>query len=179
LLFRAEHAFDGLNFNAQVMKHVSGASMVGVPFEVLANPPPGMLLKRGKEVVTLRSDSDHGVRLHTYLDQYFRVGGLVTKCSVVQSRAWLLGFPVLSRYINTLDWHQASLSSWFRTMGKAIILEASLCRDYFFLIAALLDEFLTTPFCSNEFYFTMTTVCAYKPILLHTHTLLGPKPKIL
>ena len=101
-VIRAEHSFSGLDFKTYIMKHSSGASMMGVPKEILSNPPPGVSLHRGENSCCIGPDGSRNIA-RVYNDNYIKVAGLSIKVDVIESRVWLLGFPVLSRFRNVLD----------------------------------------------------------------------------
>ena len=76
--------------------------MVGVPKEIISNPPKDVVLERGENTFYIGPDgSRHIARI--YLDNYIRVAGMTIKVEAIESRVWLLGFPVLSRFRNVLD----------------------------------------------------------------------------
>jgi hypothetical protein len=84
------------------MKHGSGAPMMGVPNEYLSNPPAGAVLARDPPINYLGPDGKR-FRARTYKDHYIRVAGQTVKVDVIESRTWLLGFPVTSHFRNALD----------------------------------------------------------------------------
>lgn len=97
LFVRGELSFDGKEYEEVAWKYDTGASMVGVPAEVLASPPQGVVLTRQGSVLVGSS------KLNAYEGLYVRVGGLVTRTTVVEARSFLLGFPVYSRFRALLD----------------------------------------------------------------------------
>jgi len=103
-LVRGEYSFDGKEYQSFVMKHDTGASMVGVPEEILSQPPLGVDLSSFRDKKVSYVGPGGVVKdARTYHSQYVRVNGLVTKTRVIESKRWLLGYPVLSRYVNTID----------------------------------------------------------------------------
>jgi hypothetical protein len=76
--------------------------MMGVPNDILSNPPSGIALERGPNRIYIGPNgSRHLARV--FLDNYIKVAGLSFKVRVIERRVWLLGFPVLSRFRNVLD----------------------------------------------------------------------------
>jgi hypothetical protein len=102
IFVRAEHSFDGQNFKPYLMKHHTGAAMMGIPFEVLATPPAGVSLERGTDLRYIGPSGRRDV-MRTYNNNYIRVAGLTIKVPVIESRVWLLGYPILSRFRNIID----------------------------------------------------------------------------
>jgi len=101
-LVRAKYSFDGQNFEDVVMKYDPGATHVGVPEEVLSDLPLGVTLTRGENLYYY-SPSAEPVKVRSYINNYVQIAGLVTKTTFIVARVWLLGFPIISRYVNTLD----------------------------------------------------------------------------
>jgi len=101
-LVRAKYSFDGKTFFDTVMKLYSGASHMGAPIEVLSNPPAGIVLNRGPDLWS-QLHTGETVKVRQYLDNFVDIAGLVTRTSVIDSHAWLLGYPVISRFITTLN----------------------------------------------------------------------------
>ncbi|KAJ1393894.1 hypothetical protein B484DRAFT_408055 [Ochromonadaceae sp. CCMP2298] len=95
-----EHSFGGA-FQATLMKHDTGAQLVGIPREVISNPPAGTVLERAKSNLAIGRGGAAKGRM--YNNQYIRVNGLVTKTTVVESREWLVSFPVIARFCTVLD----------------------------------------------------------------------------
>eukprot|EP01124_Arcella_intermedia_P003658 TRINITY_DN12017_c0_g1_i1.p1 TRINITY_DN12017_c0_g1~~TRINITY_DN12017_c0_g1_i1.p1 ORF type:complete len:294 (+),score=26.25 TRINITY_DN12017_c0_g1_i1:42-923(+) len=101
-LVRSKYSFDGKNFIETVMKYDPGATLIGAPREVLLNPPAGVLLDRGPDIYYY-THSGQPIKARSYNENYIEVAGLLTKTTFVESRVWLLGYPVISRFINTLN----------------------------------------------------------------------------
>jgi hypothetical protein len=83
-------------------KHDTGAQLIGAPSEFLSNPPPDIVLTRGKDEF-LTDPTGKTVEANTYLDFWFRLNGLVTQTSVIEARTWLIGVPLIRLYVNTID----------------------------------------------------------------------------
>ncbi|KAJ1403328.1 hypothetical protein B484DRAFT_457563 [Ochromonadaceae sp. CCMP2298] len=97
-----EHSFgEDAPFQQALMKHDTGAQLVGIPREVISNPPAGMVLERGK--INLAIGPAGSTKGRSFNNQYIRVNGLVTKTTVIESREWLVGFPVIARFRTVLD----------------------------------------------------------------------------
>lgn len=101
-VIRAEHSFSGQDFRSYVMKHDSGAGMMGVPHDIIANPPSGVVLKRHDDAEFIGPGGSRTIA-RVYGDNYIRVCGVTIKVDIIESRVWRLGFPVLSRFRNILD----------------------------------------------------------------------------
>jgi hypothetical protein len=102
-VIRAEHSFGlGHDFKSYIMKHDSGASMMGIPTDILSNPPSGVVLQRKPDIFYIGPSGDRQAA-RAYRNHYIRVAGQTIKVDVIESRVWLLGFPVLSRFRNILD----------------------------------------------------------------------------
>ena len=109
--FKAEHSFSGEKFKSFLMKHDSGASMIGVPKEYLSNPPAGAVLNRAPPITYLGPEGN-SFRARTYKDQYIRVAGQPINVDVIESRTWLVGFPVISQFRNVLDSNAKEVVAW-------------------------------------------------------------------
>jgi len=83
------------------MKYDPGSTHIGVPKAILSNPPAGVALIRGKNKHVLQPHGE--ITSPVYLKNYIRVGGLLTQVSFIQTRVWLLGYPVLTRFVNTIN----------------------------------------------------------------------------
>jgi hypothetical protein len=101
-VIRAEHSFLGRDFRSYIMKHNSGATMMGVPRDILSNPPSGVVLQRHEDVHYIGPDGSHRLA-RVFRNNYIRVAGVTVKVDVIESRTWLLGFPILSHFRNMLD----------------------------------------------------------------------------
>jgi hypothetical protein len=100
----AEHSFGGgAPFQQALMKHDTGAQLMGIPYEVAANPPAGLILERDSINLSIGPGGGVGKKGRSYKNQYFRLNGLVTKTTVVETREWFIGFPVISRYRTVID----------------------------------------------------------------------------
>jgi hypothetical protein len=77
--------------------------MMGIPNDVLSNLPSGVVLQRQlRDMFYIGpSGSRHSARV--YRSNYIRVAGVTIQADVIESRVWLLGFPVLSNLWNILD----------------------------------------------------------------------------
>jgi hypothetical protein len=84
------------------MKHDTGATMVGVPKDILSNPPKGVIPIRSKDTVVYASPHSFK-RANVYEDWNFRVAGITITTSVIEARTWLLGFPILAHFVSTTD----------------------------------------------------------------------------
>eukprot|EP01012_Entosiphon_sulcatum_P024486 TRINITY_DN29643_c0_g1_i1.p1 TRINITY_DN29643_c0_g1~~TRINITY_DN29643_c0_g1_i1.p1 ORF type:complete len:270 (+),score=31.31 TRINITY_DN29643_c0_g1_i1:232-1041(+) len=104
-LIRADLSFDGTDYQSHVWRHNSGASHIGVPASVISNPPKHVKLNRSGVVRCLTPFGENAVRKYDGL--FIKVGGVVTKCPVLQTRVFLLGYPVLHKFTNILDTRQA------------------------------------------------------------------------
>ncbi len=93
------------------MKHDSGVTMMGVPKEYFSNPPAGAVVNRGPTISYLVPDGN-SFRARTYKDHYIRVAGQTIKVDVIESRTWLLGFPVISHFRNVLDSKAKEVVGW-------------------------------------------------------------------
>ena len=92
--------FDGHSFQPIVAKHDSGASMLGVPLEILSKIKDSTL-KRAEDIRTLGPFNSTQCRV--YHNFRVRISGLETMTTAVQTRVWRLGYPVITRYLNTIN----------------------------------------------------------------------------
>lgn len=97
----AAQYWDGANFVDCSMKHDTGATMLGVPRDVLSSLKDTSLQRAGELDLYGPSNVTKGRRCY----HNFRVviGGMETKTTAIQTREFLLGYPVISRYRNIID----------------------------------------------------------------------------
>jgi len=92
--------FDGHSFQPVVAKHDSGASMLGVPLEILSHMKDNTL----QRVEDMRAFGPfNSTKCRVYHNFRVRISGLETRTTAIQTRDWLLGYPVLIRYLNTIN----------------------------------------------------------------------------
>jgi len=102
-LVKVDYAWNGSNtFKNTIMKHDTGATMVGVPMNILSNPPEEVIPIRGKDEIVLSTPHSFK-RARVYEDWKFRVADLTITTSVIEARTWLLGFPILAHFVSTTD----------------------------------------------------------------------------
>jgi hypothetical protein len=92
--------FNGKSFEPVSTKHDTGASMLGVPLEVLSSMKDSSLV-RARNVIA--HGPFHSSKSRIYHNFRVRINGLETRTTAIQARDWLLGYPVLIRYLNTIN----------------------------------------------------------------------------
>lgn len=104
LLLGLEHSF-GADFpmTLRTVKFDPGASLVGVPLEVLSNPPTGHVPRRSHDEIYVSPNGSREMA-RTYEGHVFRLKDKSVTTRVIQSRTWLMGYPFLKEFEWTINY---------------------------------------------------------------------------
>lgn len=103
ILVRAEHSWGGQDFQDVVFAHDPGASHIGVPLDVLSNPPQNIRPQRSHDIWSV-GPYGSTTKVRSYKGHTIRIANTQIMTDVIQARTWLLGRPVLSEFVNTINY---------------------------------------------------------------------------